>query len=449
MLGDDHPDTLISANNLAVDLRNLGEYQAARELDEDTLARRRRVLGEDHPHTVSSRSNLADAYRQAGRTDEAIALLNVGRQVYGSPDNLFDTRNALIDDRFLFGRDAMLARIGSAIRRDEHVLISGLRKSGKTSLLNVLLQLLTDYPVCLLDLQRFDRHAEDWPPTLFAMMVEAVDRWGRIGRTEWPFASVTPTTATELATELDRRFAYLGTNPVSQRLVVMLDEIERVFPRKGEVEATHRWVQATGALRALAQGGTRSVVIIGADVRPTINRDNDLGNGETNPFFSFFQEIPVALLDHEATDDMLRSLALAMGVKSVSKAFVDHIFALTGGHPSLARTIAAEAYRQRRDLRRLDEADLGSALTALHDTDSIGSFVRSNLWQPMTAVEREIVSSLSHGRIVHGASGRGYLDPDVTEGFASLRSQGIIGGNEVRVGLLLDWVLDHGEAEGN
>ena len=45
-----------------------------------------------------------------------------------------------------------------------------------------------------------------------------------------------------------------------------------------------------------------------------------------------------------------------MGVKSVSKAFVDQIFALTGGHPSLARTIAAEAYRQRRDLRRLDRS---------------------------------------------------------------------------------------------
>ena len=232
VLGDDHPSTLVSASNLAADLRYLGEHQAARDLDEDTLARRRRVLGDDHPHTASSRSDLADAYRQAGRTDEAIALLNVGRQVYGSPDNLFDGRNALIDERFLFGRDAMLARIGSAIRRDEHVLISGLRKSGKTSLLNILSQQLTDYPVYLLDLERFDRHAEDWPPTLFAMMLETVDDWGRIRRTEWPFASVAPTTATELARELDRRFAYLGTNPVSQRLVVMLMRSSESSPGK-------------------------------------------------------------------------------------------------------------------------------------------------------------------------------------------------------------------------
>ena len=39
VLGEDHPDTLISASNLAVDLRALGDYQQARQLDEDTLAR--------------------------------------------------------------------------------------------------------------------------------------------------------------------------------------------------------------------------------------------------------------------------------------------------------------------------------------------------------------------------------------------------------------------------
>jgi hypothetical protein len=52
-LGEDHPDTLTAASNLAVSLRAAGEYQAARELGEDTVARRR-VLGEDHPDTGAS-----------------------------------------------------------------------------------------------------------------------------------------------------------------------------------------------------------------------------------------------------------------------------------------------------------------------------------------------------------------------------------------------------------
>ena len=38
VLGEDHPDTLITGNNLAVDLDALGQYEQARTLTEDTLA---------------------------------------------------------------------------------------------------------------------------------------------------------------------------------------------------------------------------------------------------------------------------------------------------------------------------------------------------------------------------------------------------------------------------
>jgi Tetratricopeptide repeat len=70
VLGADHPDTLISANNLAAALRVLGEVQAARELDEDTLGRRRRLLGEDHPRTIRSARNLARDLRLLGEAGE-------------------------------------------------------------------------------------------------------------------------------------------------------------------------------------------------------------------------------------------------------------------------------------------------------------------------------------------------------------------------------------------
>jgi tetratricopeptide (TPR) repeat protein len=386
------------------------------------------------------------ALQAALAAGEARIFLDELEQLYGSRDNLFDTKNALIDDRFLFGRDAMLTRIGSAIGRDEHVLISGLRKAGKTSLLNILRQHLVGYPVCLADLQRFDRHGEDWPPVLFAMMVEAVDRWGKIGRTEWPFHPASPVTATQLARELDRRFAYLGTDPAKRRVVVMLDEIERVFPRRAETKARRQWVRAAGALRVLAQGGTRSVVVIGADLRPTANRENDLGNGETNPFFSFFQEIPVALLDHDATGDMLESLARAMGVSTVHKEFIDQIFAMTGGHPSLARTIAAEAYRERADPGRLGVADLESGLATLDETDSVGSFIRNNLWEPMTVAEKQILTDFARRRTPRALGNKRRPDVARTEGYASLRSQGIIGDRAIRVGLLKEWVQDYGGA---
>ena len=87
ILGHDHPDTLISASNLAADLRQLGNLAAARELNEDTLARRRRILGEDHPMTLSSSHNLARTLASLGDNRAALALdedaLKRGRRALG------------------------------------------------------------------------------------------------------------------------------------------------------------------------------------------------------------------------------------------------------------------------------------------------------------------------------------------------------------------------------
>ena len=107
VFGEDHPSTLMSANNLAVDLRILGEYQAARELDEDTLARYRRVLGEDHPSTLRSAGNLAVDLTQLGEYQAARELdedtLARRRRVLGEdhPDTLDSAGNLATDLRDL------------------------------------------------------------------------------------------------------------------------------------------------------------------------------------------------------------------------------------------------------------------------------------------------------------------------------------------------------------
>ena len=63
--GEDHPDTLASASNLVMILGE--DRQAARELAEDILARRRRVLGEDHPEHPGRRLPARLRADRAGR----------------------------------------------------------------------------------------------------------------------------------------------------------------------------------------------------------------------------------------------------------------------------------------------------------------------------------------------------------------------------------------------
>ncbi|MFB8241075.1 tetratricopeptide repeat protein [Kitasatospora purpeofusca] len=74
LLGDDHPDTLISRNNLGRSCFEAGRSEEAMVIGEQALADCERVLGTDHPYTLISRDNLAAFYAGAGRSDEAIVL---------------------------------------------------------------------------------------------------------------------------------------------------------------------------------------------------------------------------------------------------------------------------------------------------------------------------------------------------------------------------------------
>ena len=50
----------MSMNNLADTLRAQGDLNGARELQEKVLEIRRRILGEEHPDTLTSMNNLAE-----------------------------------------------------------------------------------------------------------------------------------------------------------------------------------------------------------------------------------------------------------------------------------------------------------------------------------------------------------------------------------------------------
>ena len=107
VLGPDHSNTLTSANKLALDLHVLGEVEAARELNEDTLKRCRRVLGPDHPYTFSSVSSLARNLHVLGEVEAARELdedtLERCRRVLG-PDHsstLVQAGNLALDLRLL------------------------------------------------------------------------------------------------------------------------------------------------------------------------------------------------------------------------------------------------------------------------------------------------------------------------------------------------------------
>ncbi|MEW2066363.1 tetratricopeptide repeat protein [Streptomyces sp. NPDC007346] len=74
LLGEGHPDTLASSNNLASAYLSAGNPKRAIPLYESVLADCTRLLGGDHSLTLTSRNSLASAYLSAGDLHRAIPL---------------------------------------------------------------------------------------------------------------------------------------------------------------------------------------------------------------------------------------------------------------------------------------------------------------------------------------------------------------------------------------
>ncbi|KAK6714820.1 hypothetical protein SNK04_005751 [Fusarium graminearum] len=99
VLGEEHPDTLISIGNLASTFWNQGRWKEAEELNVGVIEMRKRVLGEEHPNTLASMNNLASIFSDQGRWKEAeeleVGVIEIEKRVLGEehPDTLISIGN--------------------------------------------------------------------------------------------------------------------------------------------------------------------------------------------------------------------------------------------------------------------------------------------------------------------------------------------------------------------
>ena len=66
ILGNRHPSTLLSINNLGALLHDKGDFAAAEPLYREAVKGRRETLGFRHPHTISSVDNLGRLLKEKG-----------------------------------------------------------------------------------------------------------------------------------------------------------------------------------------------------------------------------------------------------------------------------------------------------------------------------------------------------------------------------------------------
>ena len=76
LLGEQHPDTAICLNNLALLYGSQGKYKEAETLYLDALTIALNTLGKDHPQTKTFRNNLEKFLMEVIQTNKTDILSN-------------------------------------------------------------------------------------------------------------------------------------------------------------------------------------------------------------------------------------------------------------------------------------------------------------------------------------------------------------------------------------
>ena len=270
--------------------------------------------------------------------------------------DLFADTYPVFGKRF-FGRDRILAELKDAIVSARPSGIFGLRKVGKTSLLKECERRATATGdiVVYVDLLRVPAGVNDarWLYWRIANLLheqatnrgQTALRW-RLGGRYIDYLDLPDGFPVAVAFDADLSAltrSAAGTQwGVRPRVVILLDEIERILPKPGGVEFTG-FFDFLSYLRGFAQE-TQDLAIVVTGANPSITEISQF-NGLDNPVFNFFQEIYLQLLEADEARSMMQVLGRGMGVK-FSDSACDRIVDLTGGHPYFAREFCSFLVRQ-------------------------------------------------------------------------------------------------------
>ena len=291
--------------------------------------------------------------REAHERQSALATLETHVQRY-TEENLYDIRTPISDAYGFFGRDDLVRSIERQLAAGQSVLLFGIRKIGKTSVMDRLLSTFA-WPIAKVDLQQQSGSGTSRLNLIFAQLCHS---WQQTIRVRWPDLALAPapdlSSLTDQAT-LRARFSATIETWLSQLailreqpgLVVALDEVDAVFD-----EPLYAYLGAAlrGIIQSLGQRKRLTLLLIAYDKR--VNRAAAI-KGAENKLFQFLSEQPVGMLADEHLREMIESIGQQMGVTYDPEA-LDLLATASGGHAFLARQICCLAFQRRDTPLRID-----------------------------------------------------------------------------------------------
>jgi hypothetical protein len=281
------------------------------------------------------------------------------KRFLGKERNLYNRKDPVSDRLNFFGREVLANNILENMTEGQAVGLFGIRKMGKTSLLNFLSSQQTS--LAYIDLERAG--------SLVNLYQHILSSWERHLRVRYRVSSWKPP---KLSTEPDPSAVFADALRELENKVdlphgigVLLDEIELIVPRKNstDLEITD-YLKFARTLRSLVQEGSLSLTVAGVDT-PQM-RASRIGI-EQNPFHDFFQEIYLEPLHRADCIQMIRNIGRQM-VIAYEPGAAEFATEISGDHPFLARQLCGEAF-EALDLSRTN------VVTAKHLREAASNFI--------------------------------------------------------------------------
>ncbi|WIX82878.1 hypothetical protein QRX50_19935 [Amycolatopsis carbonis] len=254
-----------------------------------------------------------------------------------------------------FGRRAERDQIIAAIERRQSVGIFGLRKAGKTSLMNLVSDLRREAgkPVVWLDISGVTG-ADDFRGRVLEGMFTAAKASageGSMPRLRTISRRGEVTTDSALVRQSWLRDVEVLAEFIGVTVELFIDEVDQLFPVRsylGEQEAAQLFVALT-QLRGMIQGARpgAEIVLVCAGVDPAIFETPLLPNGTDNLLYKLVRLHYLAPLSRDEMAEMVRDLGRRMGVRVRDYRVIDFLYAEYGGHPLLTRKACSLAAMDR------------------------------------------------------------------------------------------------------
>lgn len=340
--------------------------------------------------------------RQARIERSVLETLNTQVNLYTGQEDMYDVKTAVSDVLSFFGRQSQLADLQTRLTAGRSVMVYGVRKIGKSSLLHRLRE-ETGWPTAII-------RAEGYATGLSYIMQEALREWRAIITTEHPHLPL-PDGDLDHYDELGAKvqafrlavrglLAQLAQLPGKPGLLLFLDEMEYLYYQDPKT-----FTDIARVLRDIAeapQSHGRFALLV-AGLLPDLNRTDHLA-GTRNPFYTFFEEAPLGPLALDDARTMVISLGGQMAV-SYSDEALDCLVQTGGGHPLLTRQLCHFAIDRR--MERPLTIDLAAARQG----------IQNYLWQPDNYLARSLWPDS------RGAEG-GAPDPDEAAILMALAANG-------------------------